>query len=219
MPITQISKMQLRRGLASDLPGAPVTLSPLAFAAGLDDGEMGFTTDQGRLFIGQNSPTNGSPNYQRTAYPYQNIEVLTENSALYLIMAPITADNQYGFTQAVPMINTNVPTTLQVLDINKTAQDFHVELSNGAAAVFQYFIYDNTNAPIRIGRLTVLWNSNMVGNPLLVDDSTVSDGSLENITWSAALTGSIADQHIVLQYTNVTGNTATCYFRGDRPTF
>lgn len=217
MPITQISKMQLRRGLSSDLPGAPTTLSPLALSPGLDDGEMGFTTDEGRLFIGQNSPTNGQPNFERADYPYQNVEVLTENSPLPQIFAPLMADNQAGFIAAAPMIDTGVATTLQVYDITNTPHDFHVEFVNGAAAVFHYFIFDQTDAPIRLGRVSVLWNDSMVGEPLSVDDSTVVDGNLSDITWAAALIGSIGDQHIVLQYTNVTGNPVTTYFRVDRP--
>src|ERR1700749_3647445 len=54
-----ITKIQLRRGNASDLPGAPTSVSPLLFATGLDEGELGYTTDTGRLFIGigQDTPT------------------------------------------------------------------------------------------------------------------------------------------------------------------
>lgn len=79
MSVIQISKIQERRGLELELPGAPVNLTPLAFGPGLDAGQIAFATDTGRLFVGH-SPNVGQVNYRRTSFPYQNIEVLTEAS-------------------------------------------------------------------------------------------------------------------------------------------
>ena len=81
----------MRRGPASDLPNPT-----------LDDGEFGFTTDTGRLFIGQESPTNGQPNYNRVTFPYQNVEVITETVPLSLF-SPAIQDNQLGFIASVPL--------------------------------------------------------------------------------------------------------------------
>lgn len=75
----KISQIQLRRGPQDDLPGAPTSLQPLTLAPGLAEGEMGYGTDTGRLFIGH-APLAGQPNHQRATFPYQNVEVLTENS-------------------------------------------------------------------------------------------------------------------------------------------
>lgn len=78
-PVVYVEKVQLRRGLEVELPGKPAQLSPLRLTQGLDDGEFGMTVDSGRLFLGH-SPRIGDINYQRAVFPYQNLEVLTENS-------------------------------------------------------------------------------------------------------------------------------------------
>lgn len=211
MPITQISKMQLRRGPAADLPGASST-------PGLDDGELGFTTDSGRLFVGQNSPTLGEPNYARVAFPYQNVEVLTENSPLDVIMQPLIADNQDGFIPSIPLIETGTFTTLQVYDTSHTAQNFHVEFSGiGANSTINYFIFDSSDNPIRLGQLTVVWNTNMVLGPLITDEATVMVGDQSEIQWTAILAGSMPSQYVLLQYINTTGDTPTVYFCLERP--
>lgn len=72
-------KVQVRRGLGVELPGSPISENPLAFAAGLDIGEIAFTEDDARAFVGH-TPQPGDINFQRTVYPYQNVEILTENS-------------------------------------------------------------------------------------------------------------------------------------------
>lgn len=79
MAAIQTSKILMRRGAQSDIPGAPSSITPLRFNPGLDVGEIGYALDTGRLFIGH-SPNTGDPNYRRVAFPYQNVEVLTENS-------------------------------------------------------------------------------------------------------------------------------------------
>lgn len=78
-PIVIVEKVQLRRGLEVELPGKPAQLVPLRLTQGLDQGELGMTVDSGRLFLGH-SPRQGDVNYERAVFPYQNLEVLTENS-------------------------------------------------------------------------------------------------------------------------------------------
>lgn len=78
-PIVIVEKVQLRRGLEIELPGKPAQLVPLRLTQGLDEGELGMTVDTGRLFLGH-SPRIGDVNYERAVFPYQNLEVLTENS-------------------------------------------------------------------------------------------------------------------------------------------
>jgi len=223
MPTIQISKIQLRRGEEGDLPGMPSSLSPLAFTPCLDTGELGFATDTGRLFIGQNSPTDGQPNFNRIDLPYQNIEVLTENSPLPIILRPVIGDNQQGFITSLPLISTGVFTTLQVYDLSGVAQDVYLDLLGvGACVVVWYFVFNSSNNPIRLGQLGIVWNPTMVGAPLLIDLGHAATGDELEIEWSAIVTGSIGDQHVALQYINHTTidgapDTPIVKFRLDRP--
>lgn len=65
MPVTQISRIQIRRGPKDNIPQA------------LEEGEMAMTTNTGEVFI-------GAPNLQKIAhrggsiFPYQNIRLITE---------------------------------------------------------------------------------------------------------------------------------------------
>lgn len=210
MPTIQISKLQMRRGPESDLPNPS-----------LDDGELGFADDNGRLFIGQTTPTLGQPNYNRNTFPYQNIEILTESSPLDQLLAPAFADNRLGFIPAVAL--TLNPTftdgvNLQVLDSTLSPVDFNVDLSNGGAnAIISYFVYDTTVNPLRVGKLIVSWNTTMVTEPLCVDEAYIPVGNIDDIKWKAILVGSFPNQHVVLQYVNATGVNATVFFRIDRP--
>lgn len=205
MPIIQISKIQLRRGPSSDLP-----------VPSLDDGELGFTTDLGRLFVGQITPVTGQPNFNRVSFPFQNIEVLTENTPLGAVLAPALADNQECFLMPTPLIATNTFTTVQVLDSSDVAQDYNLDLNGSVNATIYYFLFDINQNAIRVGKLTVLWNTMMVGEPLCSDDAeSVGDPTL--FTWAATLTGSLSNQHVVLQYVNQTGSNTQMLFRIDRP--
>jgi hypothetical protein len=228
MATVSITKIQLRRGLASDLPGQPTSLSPLAFPEGLDEGELGYTTDTGRLFVGIGSgatgptgtvPLTGMPNFQRFGFPYQNIEVLTENSPLQFILGEAFADNQLGFIQTVPLIPSSTFQTLQVANYG-VMTDFKLDLATGVgstSAIISYFIFDSTMNPIRQGRLSVLWNTSMATVPLCTDEAQVAIGNVNAIQWQALQKGSLGNNHIVLQYINNTGDSPLMFLRVDRP--
>lgn len=71
MSVTQISKIIIKKGLSENLPNA------------LDEGELGYTTDTGELFIGApNLPKieyrAGTSTTNDGIFPYQNVKVLTE---------------------------------------------------------------------------------------------------------------------------------------------
>lgn len=219
MATVSVTKIQLRRGLASDLPGVPTTTSPLVFSPGLDEGELGYTTNTGRLFvgIGTTAPTIGMPNYNRIGFPYRNIEVLTENSPPSVIFNSAFSDNQVAYIQATLLTGSGFQTMQTVNPATSTLQDFQIDVSGvGASANVYYFMFDSSNNPIRQGRLMVLWNNTMVGAPLCTDEAQCVIGAYTNLQWQATLTGSGGNQHVVLQYINQTGSAATVYFRIDR---
>lgn len=220
MATVSITKIQLRRGNASDLPGVPTSMSPLMFSAGLDEGELGYTVDSGRLFvgIGTDTPGSGMPNYRRSTFPYQNIEVLTENSPAAAIFGSAFSDNQTAYIKSVALVQTTTFQNLQVVSVaTNTPQDYHLDVTGvGASANVYYFMFDSSNNPIRQGRLTVLWNTTMITTPLCTDEAQTLVSLYGNLQWQAALTGSSGNQHVVLQYINQTGDTPTVYFRVDR---
>jgi hypothetical protein len=77
--IVQISTIQMRSGREFELPGQPSNPNDfLTLTKGLEVAEIGFTIDSGRLFIG---PEDYYANtWERTEFPYRNIEILTEFS-------------------------------------------------------------------------------------------------------------------------------------------
>jgi hypothetical protein len=205
MPTIQIAKLQIRRGPYVDLP------NPSG-----DDGELLFANDVGRLFISQTTPTMGNANFSRNVLPYENIEILTELTPLDAV-SPAFKDNQLGFYEAVPLSVTGSYVDLEVYDINHIAQDFYVDLPNsGANAIISYFVYDGSNNPLRVGKLIVIWNTTMVGEPYCTDDASIAIGLASDMTWKAHLIGSMMNQHVVLQYTNTVAG-AVVYFKIDRP--
>jgi len=220
MPTVSITKIQLRRGPAADLPGLPTSLSPLNFPDGLDEGELGYTTDTGRLFvgIGDDVPTSGMPNYNRVTFPYQNIEVLTENSPSSVIFGGAFSDNQTAYIASVPLVINTAFQHMQVINSSTgLPQDYQIDVTGvGACAVITYFMFDPSNNPIRQGRLTVLWNTTLITTPQCTDEAQALISLYNNIQWQAVLTGSLGNQHVVLEYINQTGVTPTVYFRVDR---
>lgn len=80
MAVIQISRIQNRRGLLNELPNA------------LAEGEIGMTLDTGELFIGaENFP----PIANRSTFPYQNIQLLTEFSLASLAERSLSYTYRY----------------------------------------------------------------------------------------------------------------------------
>jgi hypothetical protein len=214
MATVSIQKIQVRRGLAADLPGQPNTSSP----ASLDVGEFGFTVDVMRLFFGAglNHALSGMPNYARTTFPYQNVEALTENSPLPEIFGGVMSDNQNGFRQSAPLYQSTSFLNLQVPDASTVPCDFYLDLSSsGANVVLCYFVLASTGVPFRSGRLTVLWTPPSA--PFCTDEAQTLIGSYLDLQFQAAVIGTGANQHVVLQYTNQSGGSPVVAFNLIRP--
>lgn len=153
--IVIISKVQVRRGLEIELPGAPVSLNPISLGPGLDIGELGFTEDTSRLFVGF-KPTPNAVVFQRSVFPYQNVEVLTESSP----------KNQELFSGFVVDQNENdffVPTGIThggvFGDIQYPAATTNPARLDGSlfSAVFEYHTFSIiTGAAVQLGSLRVI---------------------------------------------------------------
>ena len=70
MSVTQISRIQNRRGLESELP------------IQLAEGEIGFATDTGSVFIGAPQALYVS---NRTEFPFQNVRLLNEFDLIQIL--------------------------------------------------------------------------------------------------------------------------------------
>lgn len=177
MAVIQISKIQVRRGLQENLPA----LSP---------GEFGWSVDQRRLYIGNGTLAEGSPQTGVT-------EILTEFSAESL-SANVTAlesnvtiiQNQLG-----------VPRQSETLTDNTTANT-GVQVDSLKSEMLDYNIIRGTD--IRIGTLKIAQYDGTAGTVTYEDDYT--ETSDVGVSWDFAANST----SVVLQYTTTsTGDNAT----------
>lgn len=220
--ITELAKIQLRSGLSSDLPGAPTSLNPITFSPGLDVGEMALCYDNGRIFIGQAAYV-GSPNYNRVAFPYQNIEVLTEASpTLKVISDKAQKENNTGFYNST-LISASNWTDL----ITTTNGTSSLYVFNGATvqAMIDYFAFDSLKNPVRMGTLRIFTiassttakvqdDAQSERNSTFTLDETVD---YDTIRFNVVQTGSGNTLGYKIQYMNLTGSPINLYFSVKRP--
>jgi hypothetical protein len=184
--IVQISQIQLRRGLYTDLQ--PQSLSP---------GEMGFAIDAGKLFIGPD------PNYTgfwaaRATPPYNSIEVLTEAArdtfarlfdSFFRTAGPVgLTEAQTTFTRR-PYLEASLPPTatnwtavaVNQVDMGtglwETGATEEFILGNGmtVGANIEYFLVDNVDVQVvRCGRMTAIHNGNTNSDVGLLTDNNMS---------------------------------------------
>jgi hypothetical protein len=144
-------KVLARRGLERELPGTPITTEPLTLSAGLDVGEIGFTEDTGRLFIGYD-PSSSDVNYKRGVFPYQNLEILTENSPRNRELFSDSVRAQDGTDFFVPFAVTSPGGSLSYTDT--TLLNPAVITGTNISVVFEYHAFNSaTNVPVQQGTL------------------------------------------------------------------
>jgi hypothetical protein len=153
--IVIVSKVQVRRGLEIELPGAPVSLNPISLGPGLDIGELGFTEDTSRLFVGFN-PTPNAVVFQRSVFPYQNVEVLTESSPKNqeLFSGFIADQNENDFF--VPIgIGQGGPSDIQYQTGTTATNPARLSGSN-YSVVFEYHVFSAGGAAVQQGTLRII---------------------------------------------------------------
>lgn len=235
----QVSKIQLRRGLAADLPGKPAVGNPTLPSPGLDVGEIVFTTDTGQVFIGIDQ-SQGGQTVGRYTFPFQNIEVLTENSSqrMQQFYDVFTREIRTAFFVSKPLAITNTPInplgwqplSVAAIDQPSLAVVFPISPNPVATAIVNYFIYDGST-PIRSGKMTIVSNGTSLV-PVLKDeyanyaraDLTNATGALDpnmvygSIQFRAQLIPNGTASQTVIQYLNLTNSTTmTVYFRVENP--
>lgn len=228
MAIIQVSKIQLRRGPEIDLPGAPTSLTPLTFGPGLDLGEIAFATDSGRLFIGHN-PKSTQPNNRRSEFPYQNVEILTENSSATL--RRIHEQHHRDVGTAGFHTATLVPTPVfRDVTIDRTPSPLVYKfMGSVVAATMTYFVFDNLKQPFRQGIIQIMSDRNEM--EAYIQDTAVAsrpsepsgadtldpEASYDAIEFKVVRAGSPSDQHFRLQYRSALNETMRLYFSILRP--
>ena len=190
-PVTQISKIQVRRGAESDLPGAPISQSPIAFSKGLDIGEMALTTDTNRVFIGAD-PAIGNANYDRVSFPYQNVEILTETSPIIetLVQRYIADISATAFHTASLAANVTAWT-----DITTGTAPFEM-IGATVSATIEYFAFDTNAVPVKQGTLKIL-HAGGSAQIVFIDDSISARRT--DITGASAYDPSIATDELIFQ--------------------
>jgi hypothetical protein len=231
MPTIQISQIILRAGPSVDVPGAPTSLSPLQFGPGLLPGEMAFTTDTGRIYIGHD-PQQGNPNFNRLTFPYRNIEVLTENSTDTMNRILGASRREEGdFAYHVAALPTHTSDWENVV-LPRPGDDnyvYRIPFAEGVAATISYTAYTEEVKPVKMGTLTV---QHVPGEaePMICDDATVmrKQGLLEPEVHQAAdaflqvefrfvVDGPIGARYLAFQYKNRSGSVLSLRFRTSKP--
>jgi hypothetical protein len=231
MPTIQISQIILRSGPSVDLPGAPTSLTPLAFGPGLEPGEAAFMTDTGRIYIGHD-PSQGQPNFQRAVFPYQNIEVLTENSLDTLQRLIGMATKEEGdFAYHIATLPTHTSDWEYVVVPRPGDEDYIYRLpfSDGVCATIDYAAYDADFKPVKMGTLTIRYFTGE-GEPTICDEATVKrkTGLLEpevyqpeeiykQVDFRFIVDGPVGARYLAFQYKNRAGSVLSLRFKTSRP--
>jgi len=170
MAVIQISKIQVRRGLQENLPQ-------------LASGEMGWSIDERRLYIGNGTLVEGAPVVGVT-------EILTQYSNV-VITAASTAANI-----AIATLGNAAEETL--LD-NTTANIGNITIPTVNSRIIDYNIVRGTNT--RVGSLKV---TNLAGSPAIEEEYT------ETANIGVALTFIANSSNVTMSYTtSSTGTNAT----------
>jgi hypothetical protein len=183
VPVTQYSVIILRDDAEADLPGAPTSLTPLVFGQGLEPNELVATKDTGRMFLG-NTPSIGQPNFRRITLPYQNIEVLTENSVdrfNAMVGAYRRNEGDESFYYAVLSPNAAFAPITIALPGDPNHQ-FRIDDVSSIAATFDYAGFNAAGKPVKMGALRILYGTG-AGAPVCSDGGIDLGTSL--LTFSA----------------------------------
>jgi len=214
--INQYSLIILRDEKEDALPGAPTSLSPLTYEPGLAPGEPNFTPDTGRFFIGHD-PSVGQKNFRRTSFPYQNIEVVTENSTeLFGDMAAgylKEGDDRSFYKTVLSPAASYTPVTIPVQ--GDPAYVYRINNPQSLAAFVDYAAFDTDQKPVRMGRLRIM---QAAGNatPFCADDGVNMSAAL--LSFSASETGPVGGRYVVINYRYTGTANFSLSFRLTRPT-
>jgi len=186
MAVIQISKIQVRRGLQENLPQ-------------LGSGEMGWSIDERRLFIGNGTLSEGAPEIGNT-------EILTIYSPIGAALANIgIIESQITILQGnVANLNAAIgaPITSDLADNNSVASSANITLSTPRSIIDYSISRATANTSATSYRVGTISSTNLNGVVSYQDDYTET-----------------ADTGIVLSVVGNSGNTANIYYTSTSTTY
>jgi len=184
MAVIQISKIQVRRGLQENLPQ-------------LASGELGWSIDERRLYIGNGTLTEGAPEVGVT-------EILTEYSADNNAANIALLQSNVGILQSYASLTSNnvAKTTLVLADNISSATNTALTLTDSLTNIIDYRITRGLTARVGTIKVTQINGSAVVedeysetadtgttlsffayGNSAVLQYTTTSTGTSANLTY------------------------------------
>ena len=184
MAVIQISKIQVRRGYQEDLPT-------------LASGELGWSIDQRRLWIGNGTLSEGAPEIGNT-------ELLTIYSPLGTALGNLSViQNQIvGLTANVAALTANSSSTystITLFDNVSSPTSTSCVLNTSTTNLIDYNIIRGTST--RLGTIKV----STYGSTVVYDDE-YSESANTGVTLSFAVTYGVATLQYISTNTSTTGN-------------
>lgn len=183
MAVIQISKIQVRRGLQENLPQ-------------LGSGEMGWSIDERRLFIGNGTLTEGAPEIGNT-------EILTIYSPIGAALANIAIieSNIANLTSRVSALEANAATTIYTVTLaDNTATATNTAVIFGSTSTNFNYTISRANA-FRSGTIV---STQVNGSAVYQDD--YSETADTGVTLSLFAYGNAAVIRYTTTSTGVTAN-------------
>lgn len=208
MTVLQVAQLRVRRmPKAADIP------------PDLDAGEFCLGLDNGRLVIGSDVVPM-TPLRSDVSFPYNNVEVLTENSVDFLrgSFDNQMRDVQRAFSKAADISMGGSYVTLRY---QADARIMSVTTTNSglsAAKVSYYAMVGST--PFQTGVLSVMHDGS-TPEPMLTD-ACISRSMMQgnNPSYGAlAFRAALVEGKVAIQCLNQTGQTISLFFRMERPRF
>lgn len=215
----QITKIIVLRGKSADLPHD------------LDPGELAFSTDEGRVFIGCD-PVSGQPQFDRLTFPFRNIEVLTENStALFAKMHGNRMREGGGLDYYDARLEAYQPDWVDVSVFRDGELDgYRIYDISSVSAMIDYSVTDDEGQPLRMGDMQLTHYASFEGEPYLADNGMVRrDLTLLDemnydpeqvyglVKFRFKVEGPVNAQYLVFQYINMSNGILNFRFKISRP--
>ncbi len=207
------SKIVFRKGHSDDLPQA---LAP---------GELGFTTDDGRLYIGPD-PLYGYQQFERSAHPYRNIQLLTEQTHeefSKMHSERMREGTYYDYHESRLEPDILKWTTIQIMRDGDLI-DYSIPFERNVSAFIDYtVVVDDTGDVIRKGRMIVRFYFDQLS---ISDESSHSrDGSLigkssydpRDVFGRVKFSFEIDNDRLIFKYKNWSFDHLTLGFKVSRP--